>query len=349
MRTPLVIGLALVLAGSAAAQPTGDLLVVPSKNSIRTYVFTEKKAGKTGIRGKIKKVQGDRVWLTVYKGSATWDETAKLDEFTPVSRFRIMQAVTPDTAEAQLGLARYGLAQDAPVQARYALRVARKLAGDPKLGADLEAELRKETATLLQARFHDSLAKGKIATARQTLRELNRHYSDVVSPDARSQLQAALETREADFKAQAAERRAKEATARQDKEFHRKLNPLRKRLERGQANVKRGLNAGSSMSKALGAFKRANSDLDRVVRGCEQLRKKYGNEPRYTSDINYVHEQGTRALTDSLLHSASILTSRGSFNKALGNVNKVLAMDSNNTRALAMRGRIEAAANEGWY
>ncbi len=37
------------------------------------------------------------------------------------------------------------------------------------------------------------------------------------------------------------------------------------------------------MSKALSAFRRANRDLDHAVRGCDRLRKKYGNEPRYAS------------------------------------------------------------------
>ena len=119
-------------------------------------------------------------------------------------------------------------------------------------------------------------------------------------------------------------------------------------MERGQADIQEGLNAGSSMSKALTSFRRANQNLERAVRGCDRLKETYGNDARYTGDINYLREQATNSLTNSLLHSASILTTRGSFNAALGNVNKILARDPKNTRALAMRGRIESAANEGW-
>ena len=50
-----------------------------------------------------------------------------------------------------------------------------------------------------------------------------------------------------------------------------------------------------------------------------------------------------------MLHLASIYTTRGSFNAALGHVNRILAMDPENTRALPMRGRIEIAANQGWW
>ncbi len=353
MRTPsaIAIGLALALSPvlSAAAQSDAQRPVVESKNSIRTYVFKEKQAGRAGIRGRIKKVEGERVTFAVYEGPATWDEHRDFGLFTPASQFQIMQVVTQDTPEAQLELARWGLENGAPVQANYALATARSLANEPDLGSDLQKQIREQTAAQLKNRFHYELAQGRVATAAQTLRELDRHYSEVVAADVRAGMKVSLEAREAQFKQEKKEKAAQEAVARKDKEFQTKLKPIRSRVERGQAHIQRGLNAGSSMSKALGNFKSATRDLDQAVRASEQLRKQYGNEARYSSDITYVHEQATRSLTDALLHSASIQTSRGSFNAALGNVNRVLAMDPNNTRALAMRGRIEVAANEGWY
>jgi len=346
MRTPLAIALVLALAVPAAAQTSSDLLVIPSKNSIRTYVFKKKMNGKTGIRGRIQKVVGTKVTLTVYDGPATWDEHRDLDVFTPASQFRIKQCVTPDTADAQLDLARWGLDHDVPIQANYALRSARGIAKDPNLGAGLQKAIREKTAAQLKSRFQYNLAQGKLRTAEQSLRELNRHYADVVGANVRAQMKTSLEAREVAFKKERQEKRAQEAVAKKEKAFQRKLKPIRLRVERGQAGMRKGLNAGSSMSKALGSFRSATRDLDYAVRSCERLRKKYGND--HAADLNYLQEQATSALTDALLHSASILTSRGSFNKALGNVNKVLARDPKNTRALAMRGRIETAANEGW-
>ena len=187
------------------------------------------------------------------------------------------------------------------------------------------------------------------AETKQTLREINRHYADAIPASTRSAMQGSLQSREADFKKQKAEQRAKDAVARKDKEFHRSLKPVRRRVEMGDRDVKQGLNAGSSMSKARNRFRTASTWYNRALRGCDKLKKKYGNDASYASDINYLHEQATKGLIDTLLHEASILTSRGSFNRALGNVNRILAMDSGNTRALAMRGRIETAANEGWY
>ena len=332
MRTPLAIALAFALAVPAAAQTGSELLVIPSKNSIRTYVFKKKQNGKMGLRGRVQKVAGQKVTLTVYDGPATWDEHRDLSVFTPSSAFRIMQVVTPDTAEAQLDLARWGLDRDVPIQARYALRTARGLAKDPNLGAGLDKAIREKTAAQLKSRFQYNLAQGKIRTAEQSLRELNRHYADVVGANVRAQMKTSLEARETEFKKERQDKRAKDAVAQKDKEFQRKLKPIRLRVERGQTAMKKGLNAGSSMSKALGSFRRATQDLDYAARSCDRLKKKYGNDGRYNGDINYLQEQAVNSLTDALLHSASILTSRGSFNKALGNVNKVLARDAKNTR-----------------
>jgi len=76
MRT-LLIGLVTALAAPAATQTSNELLVMPSKNSIRTYVFKQKdQGGKTGIRGKIKKVQGNSVWLTVYSSPGRTHRTS---------------------------------------------------------------------------------------------------------------------------------------------------------------------------------------------------------------------------------------------------------------------------------
>ena len=156
MRT-LLIGLVMALAAPAATQTSSELLVMPSKNSIRTYVFTQKdQTGKTGIRGKVKKVHNNEVFLTIFSGPATWDQRYKLDVFTPVSAFRIMQVVTPDTGAGQLGLAKWGIAHDVPVQAKYALRMARRFGNDPTLGADLDKQIRDKIAAQLQQRFKDN-------------------------------------------------------------------------------------------------------------------------------------------------------------------------------------------------
>lgn len=347
MRTSLAIA-CLALVVPAAAQTGNERVVIPSKNIIRAYVYKEKLNGKTGLRGRIKRITGDKVTFSVYEGPATWDEHRELNVFTPASQFRILQTATPDTVEAQLDLARWALDHDAPVQARYALGAARGIAKDPKLAADLETAIRQKNALRLQNEFQIDLAQGKVHTAEQTLRELNRYYADVVAANVRDGMKTSLQAREAEFKQQKQEKAAKDAIARKDNEVQRKLNPLKKYVERGQADIQRGLNAGSSMSKALGSFRSANQALERAVRGCDRLKKTYGNDERYAGDINYVQGQAVSSLNDSLLHSASILTSRGSFNEALGNVNKILARDPNNTRALAMRGRIESAANEGW-
>jgi hypothetical protein len=348
MKNPLAIVLAFALVAPAAAQTGNDPQVITSKNFIQTYVFATAQNGKTGLRGRVKRVAGKEVTFTVYQGPATWDEKHDLDMFTPPSQFRIMQVVTPDTAEAQLDLARWGLDHDAPTQANYALMTARSLAQDPNLGAGLHKSIREQTAARLRNRFQYELAQGRVATANQALRELNRYYADVVPANVLAQMNTSLQAREAQFRQDQQAKRAAEAVARKDKDFHRKLKPIQARVARGQADINRGLNAGSSMSKALNSFGNAIRDLDNALRACDRLHKEYGNEGTFTADLNYLHEQAQKSLTEALLNSASIYTARGSFNNALGNVNKILAYDPNNTRALAMRGRIESAANEGW-
>ncbi|MHC5066616.1 MAG: HlyD family secretion protein [Planctomycetota bacterium] len=349
MRHLLAAGLASVLLAAAQLPSQDQLPVNPEKNAVRTYVLKEGSGDEEGFRGKIKRVNGKDVYFTVSIPSGSMERRYSIDDFSPASAFRIMQEVTPETPQDQLQLAQYGLELNVPVQAKYALRQARKLSGDAKFGADVERRIRGLAAAELQEEFNTQVAEAHLSQARSTLAKLERNYSDVVSSNQINQMRASLETGQAQYAKDKVAARAAEASAREAKAFHRKLEPLRNRMDRAQEDIKRGLNAGSSIGQALNRFKRANRDLEHVVEGCEKLQEEFGNEASFASDINYVHQQAVASLNDSLLHSASIMTTRGSFNEALGNVNKILARDPNNTRALSMRGRIEVAANDdGW-
>lgn len=349
MRHLLAAGLASALLACPQISAQDLLPVNPEKNSVRTYVFKEGSGDAEGFRGKIKRVNGKDVYFTVPVDSGSIERQHNIDEFAPASAFRIMQEVTPQTPQDQLQLAQYGLDMKVPIQSKYALREARKLSGDPKFGAEVERRIRGLAAAELQDEFNTQVAESHISKAKSVLSKLERSYSDVVSSNQINQMRASLESGQAQHAKDKVAARAAEASSREAKAFHRELEPLRNRLDRAQEDVKRGLNAGSSIGQALNRFKRANRDLEFVVEGSEKLQKKYGNEASFISDINYVHKTALTSLTDSLLHSASIMTTRGAFNDALGNVNKILARDPSNTRALSMRGRIEVAANDdGW-
>jgi len=185
-------------------------------------------------------------------------------------------------------------------------------------------------------------------TAERTLSIMRMKYPEVVRPDQvhalEDQLAAAKKQREAEI---VAARAAKE-NERMVADRERQLKPLQKGLKDAEAYRDRGM----QNSKSFGS---ANNDFQRAIRLCElvmgraaSLSKSHANDTVMVRELRNMDQQAGEMRTDMLLTTASLYITHGQLNAAMGNVNKVLATEPDNRQALAMRGRIEVAANSGW-
>jgi tetratricopeptide (TPR) repeat protein len=109
-----------------------------------------------------------------------------------------------------------------------------------------------------------------------------------------------------------------------------------------------GLTAKTTGSKSTAAWEAALDCGDRVLKELDKLEKKY-TDPGTRETLGGYRVTVKDQMVELHLHLASALTVRSSYNKALAEVNKALALDPKNERALATRARVESAAAErGW-
>lgn len=330
--------------------PWGVLLLTPAlahaQSEAETYAMTDGKQ----ILGDVLSIDGDQVKMKIFFGEGSMSRVYPLADFTPTSNYAIRAAVvSPTDADANLALARYAASTNQVAAARRSLDAARKIAGNPSLGSDVAAEIKVAPARKLEADFHNWIEKSQIQMAERTLRTLRVKYSDVVPADKlhalEDELAAKTKKRESEIvAAKAAKEDAQEVAKRESA-----LKPLQKGLDDAQAYHDRGMQNSKSSSDADNAFSKAIRLCDLVLAKAKSLTKSHANDAVMTRELATMDQTATELKVDCLLTQASIFTTHGRFNAALGNVNKALLVDPDNTQAKALRGRIEVAANSGGW
>jgi hypothetical protein len=335
----------LCLLLSLAAQVDARM-ELPAPGGIQTFYLADKQP----LRAEVLSVADGQARLRVHAGGGTLERTVGLNELTPYSAYRLQESITPaGDAQAWLDLAGFAADNGLVSSARRALSRARNIAGDPDLGTDVEGRLSASAADAMIEDFHEDLEAGRLSAAERTLRTAVSRYPDQIDARQGRALQQEFERARAEIergeRSEAAQQEAREAAAAREKE----LRPLRQRLERGRKEYERALANSKSGSTANRQLEGAIRDLQSVVQGADRVIEKAGNDEVLVREASRVRESAQSTRIDALLASGSLHIVRGQFNPAMGRVNEVLLLEPENKRALAMRGRIEVAANQdGW-
>jgi hypothetical protein len=295
--------------------------------------------------------QGDDVRLEVYVGGGKMVETRKMAAFDQESQFMIQHAVTPDTPDAYLKLAKSAIDAGLINSARRSLAKARSLAGDPSLGADIESSIGGRSVAVLEKHFEDDVKAGHTVDARRVLATLELRHGDAVPDQKRKAMQAEIDSILAQRKAAEAAREAAAETAREAKKRKQELEPAEHYLELAKRHRKTAMTSSAGSSEADDNYKRAVTDSQRALHDLDSLAKRHANDTELMSQLAPLRQDAQSTMVSSLMDGASVYMIHGRFNDAMTNVNRVLASNPTHEqeqRANAMRARMEMAANRGW-
>ena len=333
----------LLLAGVVEAQVVSDL---PPKPDVQTYLMV----GRESVRGEALAIEDDRVRMRVHFNEGTMQRTFRVDQFRPGSVFRMRLSLTADDDVAgHLALVRYALDTEQVTRARQSLARARSLAGDPRLGTDLERGFVAAEVSALERRFFEQLDGGDLRAAKRTLSAMRRKYAGALSPGRIAGLQREVDRERDRRTAEGVAAKTAEDRMQLAKERQRRLTPLVQRLEVAARARRNGLLNSKNFSRAIDEFGRAIRQCEVVLSSLEQLERRYGNDEVTMRETGLLRRDAEQVMVDCLLNTASMYLTRSSLTSAMGSVNKVFVVDPSNDQALEMRSRIETAASYwGW-
>jgi hypothetical protein len=277
-----------------------------------------------------------------FRTDAGEDVQYHLDELDGRSVYHVTRNKVPqDNAKGQLQLANYARDIELFVHARRHYEYARK--ADPSLGPQIDKEIaigRKMAADYLMRLSKEAIAKNDLKSAEKYLSIMVEKLPDEPATDeARTLLDQYYTTVRAaaddEVEAAASEQLTKEL-ARGKKYYDDMLAKNKKAL----MNTKNGSLAKNNWNNAI-------KDGDKALKEIAKVKKKYSDQATVELLESYeviVQNQ----MFDIHLAAASFYTTQTDYRSAMGEVNKVLAVDPTNKDALAARARIEQASSRGW-
>lgn len=300
----------------------------------------------TVVRAEINRVDRDRnrVEYTFFAGGGSGRTIRSLAEFVPQSQFNILRAMLgDDDVEGRVQLAAFAVDNGLIAAGQRELFKARDIANNTDIAPELESRIMDEAVKALDGLLRGLLDEGKLKDANYILHEIL--AGERITEPQKAQFTRLVANKSRQIENAAARDRATARTARLSAERERQLKPLQDRLQRGKSLEQRALQNLSDQSQARSAYNRAVRDFDYVIGAAERLADRHSDDSDFTAELASLSRQAQDDKISSLLSLASIYTTRGSFNDAMGAVGQVLAMDSQNRQALNMRARIEIAAN----
>jgi hypothetical protein len=130
-------------------------------------------------------------------------------------------------------------------------------------------------------------------------------------------------------------------------EVSKKVKPIEDKIAKGKEQERKGLINTKTLSQSKSYFEQAVKALESAIKDAESLAKKHPGEPAVLDTLASLRTEAESHIKSSLLHTGSVELMRGDYNDAMRAVNRVLAIDPKDGRALDMRARIEIAASEG--
>jgi len=219
-------------------------------------------------------------------------------------------------------------------------------AADPARGAEVDAAvtaLKRQAATYGMQKAKDAVSRGDLREAEKWLVKLTEKLPD--EPEG-VQAQQMLE----EYYARNRREREAEVLARASAQQQKDLEKAKGHFDRMVEKTQKGLTANRSGNASVSAWEGALKDGERALKALD------GVDTSVQGGVTPDQMAGYRKMViDQMvevhLHLASLWTVRSSYNQALSEANKALALDPKSEHALAARARIERAAAErrwGW-
>jgi len=267
----------------------------------------------------------------------------KLDELDKRSVYLVNQSKVPkDDATKQIRLA--NLARDAELFAHALRHYGYAEQADPSRKPEIERErgtLRKLAAAYGMKKAQEATSKGDKAEAEKWLIKVVEKVPD--EPQAKE----AAAILEQTYASTRAEKEAK-AQSKAGEQLKKDLQPGKKNYDDMVKKTQDGLTQKTTGSRSTSLWDSAVSDGQKALALLDKLVKKYP-DPQTQETLGGYRVIVVNQVIEVHLHLASAYTTRSSYNDALAQVNKALALDPKNERALATRARVEqAAAERGW-
>lgn len=267
-----------------------------------------------------------------------------LDDLDKRSVYLVNRSRVPkDDFDKQVRIGR--LAVEVELFAHAARHFDQARAADPSRGAEVDAEiaqLKRQAATYGMAKARAAVSKGDLKEAEKWLVKLAEKVPDEPEgAQARQMLDQYYarirDEKEAEVLAQASAEQRKQLEV---AEGH--YDKMVEKAGKGLASDRAGNSAVSAWNGALRDGGRALGALDKVDTS--------GSGTVTAEQVEGYRRMVIDQMVEVHLHLASLWTVRSSYNKALSEANKALALDPRSERALSARARIErAAAERRWW
>jgi len=313
---------------------------------VSTYILE----GGNHYQGQVISVEGERVRFRVPVEGGSYDEWRKLSNFIPHCAFRIKKKVSDDaSAEAHLQLAKYATEKGLVYFAVRELEYAREIGADAAVTGELEALIERRGAGILAELFEAALTEGDVKRARKVLSDLMIKYPGTEAASGSGAMLERLEAAEEQAERQQLAQLEEERKAAEVKARERAIEPYKRLLSEARKHNRDGLLSSRSLSKGLGHFKASILRYERLIRGVDDKLAKSQDDAWMVESLSGLSKTASSELIGVLLNSGSMCLVRGQYTQALGYVNRILATDQGNRDALAMRARIEIAANQDGF
>ena len=296
------------------------------------------KSGKV-VRGTATAYDGEKQILH-FKLESGEAQSYALDQLDARSVYLVYTSVIPkENGKGQLQLA--NLARDAGLFEHAVRRYTYAEQADPALKPEVERERAKGrvmAADFCLKNARDAAAKGDTKEAEKWLGILlERLPNQPQAAEAASLLEASYTKTRA--KKEAA------AEAEMSAELQKEIKKGKVSFQSMVEDTQKGLTAKND-SQAERLWKGALKSGDTVLSELDRLEKEYGSDPRVQEGVAKYRRLTSEQLIELNLHLASKALTQSSQKEAKRYCNAALALDPKNGEALAMRARIEQAANQ---
>jgi len=267
--------------------------------------------------------------------------TFGLDELDGRSLYLVTRSKVPNNnAEAQIQVA--NLARDTDLYAHAVRHYDRALKADPstKARVDVEMEtLRAQAGVWAMALANDAIADGDIRKAEKWLTKIIQKLPN--QPQA-AEAQSMLDR----YYDRVRNEREAEEEQKHEELLKKDLKGAKKAYDSMVEKNKKALMSKSGTA-AVREWKSAVKAGDRTLRELDDFSKKHEQEGM-SEKLGGYRQIVTDQLIEVHLNLASRYSTQTSYQQAQKEVNKALALDSQNRAALSARVRIEEAASRGW-
>ena len=264
----------------------------------------------------------------------------KLEELDSRSAYRVLKSQVPkDSGAGQLQLANF--TRDIELFAHAVRHYGYAEKADPNLKDQVEAELvtlRSRAGAWAMNQARACKQKGDIKGAEKWLEKI---ITKLPEEPAAAEAQKLID----EYYARVHAERIQAAEAAMQDLLREELSGAKKAYDSMLAKNKKALKEPRGGSPSVKGWESAIQDGEKALDELERFTK--ANPGVQTEAIGEYRAAVEEHLSEVYLHLANHWATRTSYNKALVQVNAVLAMDPKHEQALAMRNRIQDAASRG--